>query len=71
MYAKYAIAALGSLALASAQGAPPPPGTLTTTMSGVLPVLPTPFTGIETEEGAITYDGNPVIGFTGMFLGCF
>lgn len=44
---------------------PPPPQVLSTTLSGVLPVLPTvtpgPFAGVETEEGAIIDDGpaNP------------
>jgi hypothetical protein len=36
-------------------------------LSGVLPVLPTetPFTGLETIEGAIVNDGPVVVGFTG------
>jgi len=59
--------ALGAaLAYAQGEGAgypPPPPETLSMTMSGVLPVVPTetPFAGVETEEGAIVYDGpaNP------------
>jgi hypothetical protein len=54
-------------ALAQGEGEgypPPPPATLTSTLSGVLPVIPseTPaFSGVETEEGAIIYDGpaNP------------
>jgi len=59
--------ALGA-AFVAAQGKglgnpPPPPMTLTSAMSGVLPVIPTatPFAGVETEEGAIVYDGpaNP------------
>ena len=67
MYASLLLPALGA-ALVSCQGAglgnpPPPPQTLSTTMSGVLPVIPTetPFAGVETEEGAIVYDGpaNP------------
>lgn len=40
----------------------PPPQTLATTKSGVLPVLPTnsaAFTGVEINEGAIVYDGAP------------
>jgi len=40
--------------VASAQYVPPPsPVLLTSTMSGVLPVLPPSFTGVETLEGAI------------------
>lgn len=67
MYARFVLPALGA-SLAAAQGAgegnpPPPPIVLSTTKSGVLPVLPTetPFSGVETEEGAIVYDGpaNP------------
>lgn len=68
MYTKYALTVL-SAALAHAQsmgageGYPdPPPQTLSTTKSGVLPVLPTPsadFTGVEINEGAIVYDGPP------------
>ncbi|KAK3673190.1 hypothetical protein LTR78_007030 [Recurvomyces mirabilis] len=68
MYAVALIPALGAaVAMAQGQGAgypPPPPMTLSTTLSGVLPVLPTQtpgFSGVETEEGAIVYDGpaNP------------
>lgn len=67
MHAKLMLPALGA-ALVRAQGAgegypPPPPQTLSTTKSGVLPVIPTatPFAGVETNEGAIVYDGpaNP------------
>ncbi|KAJ4387253.1 Cell surface superoxide dismutase [Cu-Zn] 4 [Gnomoniopsis smithogilvyi] len=62
---------LGSAALAraqvsQAQGAPPPASLLTATKSGVLPVAPTPFTGVETEEGAIIYDGPMNPGFAGL-----
>ena len=58
----------GMLALAAAQ-APPAPVLLSTTKSGVLPVIPTAtpgatFTGVETIEGAITYDGPANPGFT-------
>lgn len=56
-----------STALAAAQGPPPPPVLLTVTKSGVDPIVPTPFPGVETIEGAITYDGPPVPGFTGLF----
>lgn len=67
MHASVLLALLGSAsALPQGEGEgypPPPPETLATTLSGVLPVLPTqaPFTGVETEEGAIVYDGpmNP------------
>ncbi|KAK5163395.1 Cell surface superoxide dismutase [Cu-Zn] 4 [Saxophila tyrrhenica] len=41
-------------------GCPPPaPILLSTTKSGVLPVLPTPFSGVETLEGAIMEKGPP------------
>lgn len=74
MHAKQFLVALGGIALASAQ-VPPPTGILSTTLSGVLPVLPTetPFTGLETIEGAIVNDGSVVEGFTGevlLFFGC-
>ena len=66
MHAALLLPVLGA-ALVRGQGAPPPPQTLSTTMSGVLPVLPTatPFTGVETEEGAIVYDGPANPGFVG------
>jgi hypothetical protein len=66
MNAKQFLVGLGGIALASAQ-VPPPTGILSTTLSGVLPVLPTetPFTGLGTIEGAIVYDGPVVEGFTG------
>lgn len=62
---------LGTAALARAQasqvqGVPPPASLLTATKSGVLPVAPTPFAGVETEEGAITYDGPMNPGFAGL-----
>lgn len=63
---------LSSLAVASAQtvaqGIPPPASRLTMTMSGVLPVAPTPFPGVDTLEGAIINDGPPMPGFVGMPL---
>ena len=69
MQTKFLLSALSSLALVSAQaqGPAPPASTLSTTQSGVLPILPTntPFTGLETIEGAITYDGPMIDGFTG------
>ncbi|KUJ18700.1 uncharacterized protein LY89DRAFT_774743 [Mollisia scopiformis] len=65
MRTKEFLAVAGSLGLAGAQA--PPVSTLSTTMSGVLPYLPvsTGFTGVETIEGAIVYDGPIVDGFTG------
>jgi hypothetical protein len=62
------LALSGALAIVAAQ-APPAPVLLTTTKSGVLPVIPTAtpgaaFTGVETIEGAITYDGPANPGFT-------
>ena len=69
MHAAYILPALLSVALAQSsngegEGFPdPPPQTLATTMSGVLPVIPaeTPFVGEEINEGALVYDGpaNP------------
>jgi hypothetical protein len=56
----------GLVALVAAQ-APPSPVLLTTTMSGVVPIAPTPFNGVETIEGAIIYDGPAIDGFTGLF----
>ena len=53
-----------ALAIASPQ-APPDPVLLTSTQSGVDPIVPTPFPGVETIEGAITYDGDPIPGFVG------
>jgi hypothetical protein len=51
-----------------AQGPPPPPVVLSTTKSGVLPVLPTgtPFAGVDTLEGAIMNPGPVNPGFTGL-----
>ncbi|CZR50370.1 related to cytosolic Cu/Zn superoxide dismutase [Phialocephala subalpina] len=65
MHTKQIVAAVSRIALVNAQA--PPVSTLSTTMSGVLPYLPvsTGFTGVETIEGAITYDGPVVDGFTG------
>ncbi|KAF2150080.1 hypothetical protein K461DRAFT_281325, partial [Myriangium duriaei CBS 260.36] len=58
--------ALGA-ALAAAQGVPPPPPVLlTTTKSAVLPVLPTPFSGVETLEGAIIAKGPPNASYVGL-----
>jgi len=70
MLARTLLGAMGPMALVSAQEYPPtsvPVSTLSTTMSGVLPYLPTetPFTGVETIEGAIVYDGPIVESFTG------
>ncbi|KAJ4292405.1 Cell surface superoxide dismutase [Cu-Zn] 4 [Kalmusia sp. IMI 367209] len=51
-----------------AQGPPPAPEVLSTTKSGVLLVLPTstPFTGVDTLEGAIMNPGPVNPGFTGL-----
>lgn len=54
-----------STAQSVAQGFAPAPSRLTATQSGVLPIAPTPFPGVDTIQGAITYDGNPMPGFTG------
>ncbi|KAF2103517.1 Cu,Zn superoxide dismutase-like protein [Rhizodiscina lignyota] len=62
MHMKLSLAAF--VAITAAQ-APPPPVLLTSTQSGVDPIVPTPFSGVETIEGAITYDGPPIPGFTG------
>jgi hypothetical protein len=66
MFAKTILAAVGGIAIASVQFTPPV-STLSTIQSGVLPYLPvsTGFTGLETIEGAIVYDGPVVDGFTG------
>jgi hypothetical protein len=74
MLAKQFLVAVSGMVFVSAQ-VPPPTGILSTVLSGVLPVLPTetPFTGLETIEGAIVNDGPVVVGFTGemlFFLGC-
>ncbi|KAF8852024.1 hypothetical protein BDZ45DRAFT_750026 [Acephala macrosclerotiorum] len=65
MHTKQILVAVSGIALVNAQA--PPVSTLSTAMSGVLPALPvaTGFTGVETIEGAITYDGPVVDGFTG------
>lgn len=59
-------AALAQAQVSQVQGVPPPFSLLTQTKSGVLPVAPTPFAGVETEEGAITYDGPMNPGFVGL-----
>jgi hypothetical protein len=68
MLTKKLLVAVSGMALVSAQ-VPPPTGILSTVLSGVLPVLPTetPFTGLETIEGAIVNDGPVEVGFTGEF----
>ncbi|GAM90322.1 hypothetical protein ANO11243_083650 [Dothideomycetidae sp. 11243] len=56
-----------SAGLAAAQFVPPPPPVLlTTTKSGVLPVLPTPFNGVETLEGAIIAKGPANASYVGL-----
>jgi Cu/Zn superoxide dismutase len=64
---------LGLTALATAQsqangGPPPPPETLSTTKSGVLPIIPTgtPFAGVDTLEGAIISPLPPSPGYAGV-----
>lgn len=56
-----ALLSLGAALVTAQYNPPPPPVLLTTTKSGVLPVLPTPFNGVETLEGAIINKGpaNP------------
>ena len=49
-----------------AQGPPPPPVLLNATKSGVIPILPTPFNGVDTLEGAIINAGPVNPGFTGL-----
>jgi hypothetical protein len=68
LYSAAVLAVAVGLAKASpqAEGVPPPPVLLNATKSGVLPVEPTPFNGVETEEGAIIYDGPPNPGFAGV-----
>ncbi|KAI9698573.1 MAG: hypothetical protein M1820_007463 [Bogoriella megaspora] len=70
MYATLLLPVLGA-ALAQGQGQgegfpPPPAQTLSTALSAVLPVIPTetPFAGVETEEGAIVFDGPANPSFT-------
>lgn len=62
MHSAVVLVALGAVVI-QAQ-VPPPPQTLTAVKSGVLPVLPTPFSGVEIEEGAIVYDGPANPSFT-------
>ncbi|TKX18893.1 copper/zinc superoxide dismutase [Elsinoe australis] len=60
------ILSLGA-ALASAQFVPPPPPVLlTTTKSAVLPTLPTPFSGVLTNQGAIIAKGPVQPGYVGL-----
>jgi len=64
MYTKSLLSTFAVLAVANAQ-VPPPASLLTSTQSGVLPIAPTPFPGLPTEEGALINDGPPLLGFTG------
>lgn len=67
MYATLLLAgAAAAYAQTQVQGPAAPASTLTETMSGVLPVAPTGFAGVETEEGAIVYDGPANPSFTGL-----
>lgn len=59
------ILAGAAMAQSQAQGPAPAPSLLTSTQSGVLPIAPTPFPGVQTIEGAIVNDGNPLPGFIG------
>ncbi|KAL9114443.1 MAG: hypothetical protein Q9227_001524 [Pyrenula ochraceoflavens] len=66
MHSRISLPLLGAAALAVASPqAPPDPVLLTMTKSGVLPVAPTPFNGVETLEGAIINDGPMNPGFVG------
>jgi hypothetical protein len=72
MHAKqFLVAAVSGAALVLAQdefpATTPPVSTLSTTQSGVLPYAPvsTGTFGLQTIEGALTYDGPVVDGFTG------
>ena len=65
----FALATLGhGQSVSRAQGPPPPIVVLSTTKSGVLPVIPTgmPFVGVDTLEGAIINPGPVNPGFTGL-----
>jgi hypothetical protein len=59
MYSKVLYATLSIVALAKAQ---------TPTVSAVIPPIPSTTDGIPTIEGALIYDGPPVIGYTGWQL---
>ena len=54
MYAKILLPALSALVLANAQ-------------TPTNPAIPSSTVGIPTIEGALVYDGPPVIGFTGSY----
>jgi hypothetical protein len=64
MYKCLVLAVIVGLVSAKPQG-PPSPVLLATTKSGVVPVAPTPFPGVETIEGALIDDGPPLPGFIG------
>lgn len=53
MLSSQILAVLGAAVVSAQNNYPPPFVLLTSTKSGVLPVLPTPFSGVETNEGAI------------------
>jgi hypothetical protein len=57
MYSQVLLAALSGAALVKAQ---------TPTTSTVIPAVPSTTDGIPTIEGALVYDGPPVIGYTGL-----
>ena len=60
MYSMLLIFALSGFALVSAQSEATPNPTI--------PTIPTSTDGIPTIEGALVYDGPPVIGYTGTPL---
>jgi len=64
MYKCLLLAAIVGLGSAKPQ-APPSPVLLASTKSGVVPIAPTPFPGVETIEGALEDQGPIVSGFTG------
>ena len=67
MQNKIFLSILSTVALGHAQTAgPPPPASTLTTQSGVLLIAPTPFPGLGIIEGAITYTGPIIEGFTSM-----
>ena len=63
MYSTLFISALSGLALVHAQSEATPNPTI--------PAMPTSTVGIPTIEGALVYDGPPVLGYTGSFSSLF
>ncbi|PNS16041.1 Cell surface superoxide dismutase [Sphaceloma murrayae] len=62
----FALLSLGATLAAAQFVPPPPPVNLTTTKSAVLPTLPTPFSGVLTNQGAIIAKGPVVPGYVGL-----